>query len=109
MFIGISVLFFSFVGYGQQAQENTITPKSQLETNVKQKQVSTAKVDVREKSMEKFKNMEQYRQDNNVPDDFPRYKDTGNPKTDLAKYQKAKEKWIKKNPEKFEKIKTLNL
>ena len=108
VFIAVSVFFFSF-SYGQQVQENSVSKKTQLETNVKQKQVSTSKTDVKEKSMAKFKNMEQYRQENNVPDNFPRYKDTGNQKADLDKYYKAKQKWIKKNPERFEKIKTLNL
>ena len=109
VFIVLSAFFLSFISYGQQVQENSVPKKTQLETNVKQKQVSTSKVDIREKSMAKFKNMEQYRKEHNVPDDFPRYKDTGNPKIDLDRYYKAKQKWIKKNPEQFERIKTLNL
>jgi len=107
VFTVLSAFFLSFMSYGQQVQENTVSKKTQLETNVKQ--VSTDKTDVKEKSITKFKNMEQYRQENNVPNDFPRYKDTGNPKADLDRYHKAKQKWIKKNPERFEKIKTLNL
>jgi|GEM_PF-2793017 len=105
----ISTLFLSSIGYSQQAQKNALTKESSIETNVKQKQVSIQKNDIREESMEKYKNMEQYRQEHNVPDDFPRYKDTGNRKMDLDRYYKAKQKWIKRNPERFELIKNLNL
>ncbi len=59
--------------------------------------------------IEYLKNLEQYRKENNVPEDFPRFIDTGNPKKDLDNYYKAKQEWIKNNPERFEKIKHLNL
>lgn len=52
---------------------------------------------------------EEYLKINNVPDDFPRYIDTGNPKEDAARYHEAKQIWIRKNPDRFEKIKHLNL
>ncbi|HBX52494.1 MAG: hypothetical protein A2275_14470 [Bacteroidetes bacterium RIFOXYA12_FULL_35_11] len=44
-----------------------------------------------------------------IPADFPKYKDTGNPKKDRADYHDAKQKWIRKNPVEFEKIKHLHL
>ena len=44
-----------------------------------------------------------------IPADFPKYIDTGNPKKDRADYHEAKQKWIKENPEAFEKIKHLHL
>ncbi len=52
---------------------------------------------------------EEYLQKHRVPADFPRYKDTGNPKLDAARYHEEKQKWINKNPEAYEKIKHLNL
>jgi hypothetical protein len=52
---------------------------------------------------------EEYLKANNVPDDFPRYKNTGNSKLDNARYHDEKQAWIKKNPEAFEKIKQLSL
>ncbi|MCX7954137.1 MAG: hypothetical protein N3A01_02985 [Bacteroidales bacterium] len=52
---------------------------------------------------------EYYLKKNNVPDNFPRYKNTGNPKEDLNRYHNEKQKWIKENPEEYEKIKHLNL
>ena len=54
-------------------------------------------------------NMESYRKANGVTDDFPRYRDTGNPKIDKANYHDAKQEWIKDHPVEFEKIKHLNL
>jgi hypothetical protein len=44
-----------------------------------------------------------------IPADFPKYKDTGNPKQDRADYYDAKQKWIKEHPVEFEKIKHLHL
>ncbi|NSW44213.1 MAG: hypothetical protein HPY79_00065 [Bacteroidales bacterium] len=52
---------------------------------------------------------EAYLKAHNVPEDFPRYKDTGNPKLDGARYHDEKQAWIKKHPKEFEKIKHLNL
>lgn len=52
---------------------------------------------------------EEYRQKNNIPDDFPRYINTGNEKQDEELYFNAKQEWIKNNPERFEKIKHLAL
>lgn len=52
---------------------------------------------------------EEYLIQNNVPSDFPRYIDTGNPKQDCARYHEAKQDWIRNNPELYEKIKHLNL
>lgn len=52
---------------------------------------------------------EEYLKANQVPDHFPRYKDTGNPKLDGARYHEEKQAWIKKYPQEFEKIKHLNL
>ncbi len=110
VFVVVLVFFFSFVGYGQRTNNSSFKKSESLQTNIKvKKRPSVQSVDVREKSMEKFKNMEQYRKEHNVPEDFPRYIDTGNPKIDLVNYYNAKQKWIKKNPERFEKIKTLNL
>ncbi|MBN2683192.1 MAG: hypothetical protein JXR58_11840 [Bacteroidales bacterium] len=44
-----------------------------------------------------------------IPESFPKYIDTGNPKKDENDYHDAKMKWIRENPEEFEKIKHLNL
>jgi hypothetical protein len=47
--------------------------------------------------------------DSKLPVDFPKYNDTGNPKEDEARYHEQKQKWIKKHPDEYEKIKHLNL
>ena len=52
---------------------------------------------------------EEYRIANNIPSDFPRFIDTGNPKVDGENYFNAKQAWIKANPTRFEKIKHLSL
>lgn len=44
-----------------------------------------------------------------IPESFPKYIDTGNPKEDEARYYEAKQKWIKEHPQEYEKIKHLNL
>jgi hypothetical protein len=44
-----------------------------------------------------------------LPSDFPLYKNTGDKKADGQAFHDAKQKWIKDNPERFEKIKHLNL
>lgn len=44
-----------------------------------------------------------------LPSDFPKFLDTGNSKNDLQIFHDAKQKWITENPERFEKIKHLNL
>ena len=44
-----------------------------------------------------------------IPESFPNYIDTGDPKKDENVYHEAKMKWIKEHPEGYEKIKHLNL
>lgn len=52
---------------------------------------------------------EEFLKNNNVPESFPRYLDTGNSKEDLERYHNQKQKWIEEHPEEFEKIKHLKL
>lgn len=44
-----------------------------------------------------------------IPNDFPKYVDTGDSKQDKAKFHEAKQAWIQKYPNRFEKIKHLDL
>lgn len=44
-----------------------------------------------------------------IPESFPKYIDTGNPKEDEANYYEAKQKWIKDHPDEYQKIRHLNL
>ncbi len=75
----------------------------------KEKKSETVTHDYLKEKIEYLKNLDEYRRINGVPEDFPRFKDTGNPKADLDRYYQAKQEWIKNNPERFEKIKHLNL
>lgn len=52
---------------------------------------------------------DEYRNSNGVPEDFPKFVNTGNSKLDADTYYYAKQLWIKNNPERFEKIKHLAL
>jgi len=90
-----------FVAISQQTDPQGILPKKQDELKVFQKsdvQISTEIIQV-----DRYSN--EYRISNNIPEDFPRYINTGNPKIDEAIYYDAKQEWIKKNPARFEKIK----
>ena len=40
----------------------------------------------------------------NLPEDFPKYIDTGNPSFDIQDYINRKQEWINNNPEKYAKI-----
>ncbi len=109
----VIIIFILAVGVtnlkAQSYSNYKITP-----TSVKVKKSKTSKensLDSRkvQSKIEYLKNLDDYRKKNNVPEDFPKFIDTGNPKKDLDNYYKAKQEWIRKNPERFEKIKHLNL
>jgi nitrate/TMAO reductase-like tetraheme cytochrome c subunit len=103
-------LFLIGVGVGSVfAQQTKTNYKITPPTSVKVKKTEKKASNKYQSKIEYLKNLEQYRKENNVPEDFPRFIDTGNPKNDLDNYYKAKQEWIKNNPEKFEKIKHLNL
>lgn len=104
----ILIIFLSLVSYSQQVDKDN--KENSLQTSKKVQKKSTIKqLDIRVIASSKYQHIEQYRIENNVPDDFPKYVDTGNPKVDNANYYEEKQKWIKKNPGRFEKIKHLNL
>ena len=56
-----------------------------------------------------YKYSDEYRVANGIPDDFPRFVNTGNSKQDYNNYYLAKQLWINNNPTRFEKIKHLSL
>ncbi|HBS88459.1 MAG: hypothetical protein A2W91_15025 [Bacteroidetes bacterium GWF2_38_335] len=37
-----------------------------------------------------------------IPEDFPKFVDTGNPESDNATFKTAKDKWIQENPERYD-------
>jgi hypothetical protein len=86
-----------FVAFSQQ-----IVDKKQIQKNQIQTEPNIT-------SDSKVIDVEAYRKTNNVPEDFPRYIDTGNPKIDETNYHNAKQEWIRSNPDRFEKIKHLAL
>lgn len=95
-----------FVAFSQQTDSKKQVQKKQTTISVENKQLQAEPTPVSES---KAIDLELYRKTNNVPDDFPRYQDTGNPKIDESNYHDAKQEWIKNNPARFEKIKHLAL
>ena len=54
-----------------------------------------------EQSFKSSKNENKYYE---LPSDFPKFIDTGNPQSDITDYQKTKDDWILKNPDKYKTI-----
>jgi len=52
---------------------------------------------------------EEYRKKHNIPEDFPKYIDTGDRKHDMNLYHERKQEWIKNNPELYNRIKHISL
>lgn len=102
VFLLISPIFM----LGQTFQNNS----SKFNHKTSQK-VVVQKVKANEKKacVEQNYPTEAYLNAHNVPADFPRYKNTGNPKLDGARYSDEKQAWIKKHPMEYEKIKHLTL
>ncbi len=93
--------------FGQQDQQNP----QKIDKKITTQKVLVQKVKATEKKacVEQNYPTEAYLKANNVPDNFPRFKDTGNPKLDRTRYSDEKQAWIKKHPQEFEKIKHLTL
>ena len=92
-----------FVAFSQQTELKK--QKKQIQVGVIKK--STLPQTKLQQSTYKYTN--EYRTANGVPEDFPHFINTGNPKQDAENYHQAKQLWIKKNPARFEKIKHLAL
>lgn len=82
--IAALVLCFHFA-YSQSNERNHIQPIKKAELN----SYSKKKVSCVSKE---------------IPEDYPKYKDTGNPKADEENYAQKKKEWIEKNPEKYKEI-----
>jgi len=105
LLILISMLILPCLAFSQQTDnQNVNQPKSKMV--VIKKHVNTRS---QNSTRSTYKYSSEYRIANGVPDDFPKYTDTGNHKLDCANYNNAKQQWIKNNPARFEKIKHLAL
>ncbi len=102
----MACLLLPVVVFSQQTGEKSSTLNKQTKVIAVKKQIQTQPTLV---AKTETVNIESYRKANGVPDDFPRYKDTGNPILDKTNYHDAKQKWITDHPVEFEKIKHLNL
>lgn len=95
-----------FLGFSQQS--NVKIPGAKKETKVVVIKKDHKNLQVHNQRPNYFYT-EEYRIANGIPNDFPRYIETGNPKLDGENYYEAKQAWIKSNPDRFEKIKHLSL
>lgn len=104
MIVFLFALPFYMLGQNVQQNSEKFNKKTSQKVIVRQVKANEKKAEIQQNYP-----TEEYLKANNVPNDFPRYKDTGNPKIDGARYHDEKQAWIKKNPKAFEKIKHLNL
>ncbi len=102
----ILLLLFPFLLFSQNQEKTTTLTQSKNDKSVVVKKTKANVETV--KDVPNYPS-EEYLKAHQVPDDFPRYKDTGNPKLDNARYHDEKQQWFQKNPDRFEKIKHLNL
>lgn len=100
------ILLLPLLSFSQQTDNKALSKKNKTAVVVEKKQINSQAIH-NEQLIDIYS--DEYRNANGVPEDFPRYKDTGNPKLDKANYHDAKQLWIKNNPERFEKIKQLAL
>jgi len=106
LLIFASMLILPCIVFSQHTDNKDSGNKTKSKIVVVKKPIKTQSVNL---SRYTYKYSSEYRIDNGVPDDFPKYIDTGNHKIDAANYYNAKQQWIRNNPEGFEKIKHLAL
>ncbi|MFH1319393.1 MAG: hypothetical protein ABII90_01910 [Bacteroidota bacterium] len=83
------------------ADQKHLNPEQQRALEVYGDRVKLEKI---KKEKEKEDKREQVINSKNLPHNFPRYIDTGNPEEDTRKYAELKEKWIKNNPEIYKEL-----
>ena len=108
----ILLLLFVFVvsiGYAQEAVKVEKPDGEKAEQTVKAPQKHVEVILTKEISNDGKVITKKTVRETKIPEDFPKYVDTGDPKNDRVRFYEEKQKWIKENPERFEKIKHLNL
>lgn len=95
-FMKISGIAGIFLLMSLTVSAQQVNPASAPDKVVKQMEQKDASVDVKANTQrsETVANQE-------LPADFPRFVNTGNPEFDNAKYQNEKAKWINDNPERY--------
>jgi len=69
---------------------------SEIQVEMRQDKVDTSAIHISDKAKHQQKKNNSHRP---LPDDFPKYINTGNPEKDQEDYQQRREQWIKENPE----------
>jgi len=104
--IFVTVFMLPLLSFSQQTVNKEPNKKSKSTAIVVNKQIKPLVIHSERPT---YIYSDEYRNANGVPEDFPKYINTGNSKTDTAHYYQQKQLWIKNNPERFEKIKHLAL
>jgi hypothetical protein len=110
------VVAFLFTGYAAKAQVKTGANKAADLSRFKSNPKSTKTVSVPNNKKQRITASAEEKPivkgeeapnsfSRKMPADFPKFNDTGNPRTDAADYQKRKRQWIENNPEKYKKLK----
>ena len=102
----VTILMLPFLSFSQQTDNKVLNKKNKVIAVAVKKQVNPQAI---HNECPTYIYSDEYRNANGVPEDFPKYINTGNSKTDAAHYYQQKQLWIKNNPERFEKIKHLAL
>lgn len=102
----LALFVLPFLAFSQQTGIKNPGKKKEIKVGVIKNTYKTQQVHTQRPA---YKYSEEYRIANGIPDDFPRYINTGNPKPDADNYYMAKQLWIKNNPSRFEKLKDVAL
>ena len=99
------------------SQENTIkTKKIQVKTSTLSVKKTTSTTNTADRNLmadtekkEKYVkySSSEFRTKNNIPSDFPKYKETGDLHKDTGNYDVALKQWIRNNEEKYNEIKDI--
>lgn len=106
----LALFIMPFIAFTQQAE--TIKYKKNQETELNKQSSSLQRVDQKKGhsiDLKALSNLmtESFRRSNNIPEDFPRLKNTGDQKSDDNIYYDEMRQWIELNPERFDKINIL--
>jgi hypothetical protein len=107
--IAVLILMSVFLSVGASAQEaKTLATGKNIQWKVQKVETNQKQVSPRI-AYYKSCSSDLWRSKNNIPADFPKYQDTGNPKNDLTRYLEQKKAWIAIHPEEYNTIKHLSL
>ncbi len=112
VFLVVFTFSMSYTFAQQKVKAANLQQGSKLQSNV-QKSEGSIKKQTPEQRKEYFENKRVkylkfndtvFRQQNNIPENFPKYNDNGNVQQDVSNFEKAVKVWISNNEEEHKKI-----